>query len=418
MKYRTIKGVQDILPPDTNLWQAVEHTAREVFGLYGFKEIRTPILEFTELFVRSIGETTDIVEKEMYTFQDRAGRSITLRPEGTASVVRAYIQHSLNQLPPPQRFYYMGPMFRYERPQKGRYRQFHQIGVEVFGVQSPEVDAELIDMLRLFFQRVGLDSLSIEVNSIGCEKCRPAYRDRLIEYLSSGVDNLCTDCQRRYNQNPLRVLDCKVPSCKEFIKDAPQIIEYLCSDCQRHFHRFKENLKTLGVSYRVNPEMVRGLDYYSRTTFEITSNALGAQNAVAAGGRYDRLVESFGGPPTPAVGFAIGMERLITLLSELRPPEDKGPLVYFATLGDEAAGFAFRELSEIRRAGFSAEMDYRGSSLKSQLRRADKAGARIVFIVGENELSKGVIRYKDLREHKEGEIGSEEVLGFLEKLIH
>ncbi|NOX19709.1 MAG: histidine--tRNA ligase [Nitrospirae bacterium] len=413
MKYKTIKGVQDILPPETFLWQEVEQTAKEIFSLYGFKEIRTPILEFTELFVRSIGETTDIVEKEMYTFQDRAGRSITLRPEGTASVVRAYIQHGLSQLPAPQKFYYIGPMFRYERPQKGRYRQFHQIGVEVFGVDSPDVDAELIDMIRAFLQRIGLDSLSIEINSIGCEQCRPFYRERLIEFLSSGVDTLCNDCQRRYQKNPLRVLDCKVPTCKEFIKDAPRITDFLCDGCKEHFQKFQQRLKALEIQYSINPEMVRGLDYYTRTTFEITSNALGAQNAVAAGGRYDRLVESFGGPPTPAVGFAIGMERLIVLLSELKPPRDKGPMVYFVTLGEEASEFAFKELSHIRSAGFSAEMDFRRSSLKSQMRRADKAGARLVFIVGEDELSKGIVKYRDLREHTEGEIDKQGVLDFL-----
>ncbi len=417
MKYRSIKGVQDLLPPETFLWQSVEQTAREVFSLYGFKEIRTPILEFTELFVRSIGDTTDIVEKEMYTFQDRAGRSLTMRPEGTASVVRAYIQHNLNQLPPPQRFYYIGPMFRYERPQKGRLRQFHQIGVEAFGIEAPEIDAELIEMLISFLQRVGLEGLNVEVNSIGCASCRPRYRDVLIEYIRKGVDGLCSDCQRRYSKNPLRVLDCKVPSCKEYVGDAPVILDYLCSDCQEHFEGFKRALTGLGIDFTINPRMVRGLDYYTRTTFEITSRGLGAQNAVSAGGRYDRLVEDFGGPPTPSVGFAIGMERLITLIKEKGSVDDRGPQVCFVTLGDEARKEAFKLLSSVRKEGFSADMDYRSASLKSQMRRADRISATVAVIIGEDELKRGVLRYRRMEISEEGEISKDELIGFLKKVF-
>ncbi len=418
MKYRSIKGVQDILPPETFLWQFVEQTARDVFSLYGFKEIRTPILEFTELFIRSIGETTDIVEKEMYTFSDRAGRSLTMRPEGTASVVRAYIQHSLNQLPPPQKFYYMGPMFRYERPQKGRLRQFHQTGVEVFGLDAPEVDAELIEMLVVFLERVGLDGLSVEVNSIGCSSCRPGYRDRLIEYLNKGVSDLCSDCQRRYSQNPLRVLDCKVPTCKEYVKDAPVILDFLCEDCKDHFNAFQSALKKLGITYRVNPEMVRGLDYYTRTTFEVTSSALGAQNAVAAGGRYDRLVEEFGGPPTPAVGFAVGMERLIALLKEKTQMPDQCPQVTFVSIGDEAREVAFQLVSRLRKEGLRADMDLRSASVKSQMRRADKVGSPVVLIIGEEEIKRGVFKFKDMKASEEREISRDELIGFLKDFFN
>ncbi len=413
MKYRSIKGVQDILPPETYLWQHVEQTAKEVFSLYGFKEIRTPILEFTELFIRGIGETTDIVEKEMYTFLDRAGRSLTMRPEGTASVVRAYIQHSLNQLPPPQKFYYVGPMFRYERPQKGRLRQFHQTGVEVFGVEAPEVDAELIEMLVMFLKRIGLDGLSVEVNSIGCSKCRPAYREQLIEYLKMGVSGLCSDCQRRYNQNPLRVLDCKVPSCKEYVKGAPVILDFLCDDCRTHFRGVQDALSRLGISYKVNAEMVRGLDYYTRTTFEVTSTSLGAQNAVAAGGRYDRLVEEFGGPPTPAVGFAIGMERLIALLKDKMEIADRGPQITFVSIGERARELAFELLSRVRRQGISADMDLRSASVKSQMRRADKLGSRAVVIIGEDEIERGVFKFKDMKSSEEQEVTEEGLIGFL-----
>ncbi len=413
MKYRSIKGVQDILPPETFLWQFVEQSAKEVFSLYGFKEIRTPILEFTELFIRGIGETTDIVEKEMYTFSDRAGRSLTMRPEGTASVVRAYIQHNLNQLPAPQKFYYMGPMFRYERPQKGRLRQFHQIGVEVFGASSPEVDAELIEMLVMFLERVGLEGLSVEVNSIGCSSCRPGYREKLIAYLKKGIDGLCSDCQRRYNQNPLRVLDCKVPSCKEYVKGAPEILDFICDECKAHFMGFQEALKKLGISYRVNPEMVRGLDYYTRTTFEVTSTSLGAQNAVAAGGRYDRLVEEFGGPSTPAVGFAIGIERLIALLKDSKEVTDIGPQVTFVSIGDDARDIAFQLLSKVRKEGIRADMDLRGASVKSQMRRADKLGSRAVVIIGEDELKRRMFKFKDMKDSEEREIAQEELIGFL-----
>ncbi len=409
MKFRTIKGVQDITPPDTALWQKVEAIARRIFRSYGYAEIRTPIIEFTELFTRGIGETTDIVEKEMYTFPDRAGRSLTLRPEGTASVVRAYIQNALHTLPAPQKFYYLGPMFRYERPQKGRYRQFHQIGVEAFGTDDPMMDAELLDMLRSLLEALGMGGLSFEVNSIGCPQCRPGYREALTGYLSGRRDHLCNDCLRRYEKNPLRVLDCKAPSCQSLKQEAPRIIDHLCDDCKEHFERLRGYLKTAGINFTVNPLMVRGLDYYTRTTFEVTSSDLGAQNAVAAGGRYDGLVREFGGPDTPAVGFALGMERLVTLLSEREGFHPPGLDVFFAILGNAPRERAFRLVKRLRSSGLSVEMDFLGSSLKSQMRRADKSGARYALILGEDELERGVVKYKRLSDGSQGEVREEEL---------
>ncbi len=402
-KFRTIKGVQDILPPRTCLWQRVEDAAKRIFSLYGFSEIRTPIIEFTELFVRSIGEDTDIVEKEMYTFHDRAGRSITLRPEGTASVVRAFIQNNLYNLPAPQKFYYCGPMFRYERPQKGRYRQFHQIGVEAFSIDDPYLEAELIEMLWLLLEELGMENLNTEVNSIGCPECRPDYKKKLLNYLEGNLGSLCADCKRRYRHNPLRVFDCKFPNCKEIITGAPKITEFLCENCGDHFKRFLSYLKKLDIPYSINPSMVRGLDYYTRTVFEITTTSLGAQNAVAAGGRYDTLVEEFGGPRTPAAGFAIGMERLITLLEE-KPFEPPKPDVYIISLGEDATDVAYTIASSLRREGLQAELSYGTGSLKSQLRRADRFNASLALIIGEDELKRGTLTCKRLSDGFQGEI--------------
>ncbi len=413
MKFRAIKGVQDILPPDVYVWQEVESAARQVFAPFGYKEIRTPVMEFTEVFTRSIGETTDIVEKEMYTFNDRAGRSITLRPEGTAPVVRAYVENHLYRLPSPQKYYYIGPMFRYERPQRGRFRQFHQIGVEAFGEDDPRMDAEVLDMLRRFLERVGVKDLGFEINSIGCDACRPAYREAMVDFLSGRVDTLCADCRRRYEVNPLRVLDCKAKGCSGMKEEAPRIIDYLCSDCRGHFDALRGHLESLGIPYRVNPGMVRGLDYYTRTTFEVTTESLGAQSAVAAGGRYDRLVEEFGGPAVPGIGFAIGMERLTMLIRDRRGVEEPAPSVYLAAIGADAEAAAYRLASEMRGSGIWAELDYSGASLRSQFKRADRLRAAYVFILGEDELARGVVRYKRLSDGLQGEIDMDDAVRFL-----
>jgi len=405
MKYSALKGVHDILPPDTYIWQKAEFTAREVFSTYGFQEIRVPVIESTDIFTRSIGETTDIVEKEMYTFLDRAERSITLRPEGTAPVVRSYIENHLYNLPSPQKFFYSGPMFRYERPQKGRFRQFYQIGVEAFGASEPRLDAEIVSMLKLFLERLQMKELKYEVNSIGCEKCRPDYKKALLNFFSDKVESLCEDCKRRYSVNPLRLLDCKSSTCTELRKGSPKITAFLCGECKAHFEEFLSHLKSLNIPYNINPDMVRGLDYYTRTTFEITSEHLGAQKTVAAGGRYDRLVEEFGGPKTPAIGFAIGLERLVEILKALHTDFSiPGPKVFIATIGKKAGAEGLLIAEKLRAKGMQAELGYDNASLKSQLRRADKLGATYAFIIGDDELTTGKIKWKNLKDSEQGEI--------------
>lgn len=404
MKYSSVKGVQDIYPPDVAVWQKVEAHAREVFGPFGFREIRPPVMEHTEVFTRSIGETSDIVEKEMYTFPDRAGRSITLRPEGTAGVVRAYVQHHLSDMPSPQKLYYMGPMFRYERPQKGRQRQFHQIGAEAFGSADPMVDAEMIAMLRGFLDRVGLGGLKVELNSIGCAACRPAYREALKEYFRARLDVLCADCTRRLDTNPLRILDCKVERCAKEKESAPVVTDFLCDGCREHMDRLTGLLSALEVGFEHNPRLVRGLDYYTRTIFEVTTTALGAQNAVAAGGRYDGLVREFGGPETPAVGFAVGMERLVALCSETMPGVRDVPYVYIAVLGWNAAREAAKIAARMRADGKWVETGDPGASMNSQMKRADRFGARYALFLGDNEIQKGVAGWKNLIDKSTGTV--------------
>ncbi len=395
MSVTAIKGMNDVLPGEVETWQFLEKSAREVFGFHGFSEIRTPIAEKTELFCRSIGETTDIVEKEMYTFSDKSENSLTLRPEGTAPVMRAFIQNRLHTLDPVSKLYYMGPMFRYERPQKGRYRQFHQIGVEVIGVEDARIDAQVLAMLHQYFNHIGITAVSLQINSLGCPKCRPGYRQQLIAYLESRLDVLCADCQRRYQTNPLRVLDCKAKGCQEATVDAPSVIEHLCSPCNDHFAQVKEYLQALQIPFTVNSRMVRGLDYYVRTTFELVTDQLGSQNAVAAGGRYDGLVESLGGPALPGIGFAIGLERLVLMKGEQRitPPE---PQLFIATIGTEAVERAFVLMSQLQLAGVRVEMDYLGKSLKAQMRRANKLKAAFTLVLGEEELESGEAQLKNM----------------------
>jgi histidyl-tRNA synthetase len=412
MKYNALKGMQDIFSPDIYIWQKVEEIAKDVFSAYGFQELRAPIIESTDIFVRSIGETTDIVEKEMYTFSDKAGRHITLRPEGTAPVVRCYVENHLYNLPSPQKFFYSGPMFRYERPQAGRFRQFFQIGAEAFGVGEPKIDAEILSMLRLFFERLGLKGLIFEVNSIGCEKCRPDYRKALLNFFSDRIDGLCPDCKRRFDHNPLRILDCKVDACIKLREGAPSVTDFLCSECREHFNTLLSLLKLLNVPYVINPDMVRGLDYYTRTTFEVTSKNLGAQNAVAAGGRYDRLVEDFGGPPTPATGFAIGMERLITLLKSSGNQKIPVPKVFIATIGAPAEKEGLVIADKLREKGLWVEVGYAGNSLKSQLRRADRLSSAYVLIIGDNEITSGKLKWKRLSDGTQGEILFQEIDNF------
>jgi len=389
-----IKGFNDILPGEVRKWQHVEKTARRVFETYGFSEVRVPVLEKTELFARSIGDATDIVEKEMYSFTDKGGNAITLRPEGTAGVIRAFIEHKLHVADSVAKLYYMGQMFRYERPQKGRYRQFHQIGVEVAGVSDPKIDAQVLTMLCHFFAELGLTEPRLQINSLGCHECRPEYRKKLREFLSERLESLCDDCKRRYETNPLRALDCKAVGCREATVGAPSVLDHLCAGCEDHFSRTKKYLDAAGTGYDINPRMVRGLDYYTRTTFELVTGLLGSQSAVAAGGRYDRLIEELGGPALPGIGFALGVERVVLLLDgeglESRPD------LFIAYHGEAAGDAAFLLMCRLQRMGISVELDYEGKSLKSQMRRADKFRARYTLIIGEDELARGKAALKEM----------------------
>jgi histidyl-tRNA synthetase len=383
MSIQSIKGVKDVLPADITAWHHLETTARNLFEDYGFSEIRVPIFEYTELFARSIGASTDIVEKEMYTFEDRDGRKITLRPEGTAGVVRAFVEHKMyadNQL---TKLYYMGPMFRHERPQKGRYRQFYQIGVEALGMDHPHVDIEILVMLHAMFTRLGIAKLNLQINSLGDSACRWIYRDALKQYLKAKLPSLCTDCQRRYETNPLRVLDCKVDADK--FGDSPVMLNFLCDACRDHFQTVEAGLRGLGVPFEVNPRLVRGLDYYTRTTFELVMGHMGAQNTVAAGGRYDGLVQEIGGPATAGIGFALGVERVISLM-DLTSLQPLRPQLFISALGEEAVAFVLPLIHNLRSSGIRVETDYTGASLKSQMKKADKSGAGHTLIVGEQEL--------------------------------
>ncbi|HAT49694.1 MAG: histidine--tRNA ligase [Nitrospirae bacterium] len=409
---QTVRGVHDILPDEVAIWQFLEARALTVFGLYGFTEIRSPLFEKTELFARAVGATTDIVEKEMYTFADRGGDSLSLRPEGTASVVRSFVQQSLHrQLP--WKVWYRGPMFRYERPQKGRQRQFHQIGCELFGPVGPLADAELMAMVMHYLGGMGLQAaLVLEINSLGCLACRTPYRELLITALRQSAAHLCEDCNHRMERNPLRVLDCKRETCRATVTAAPMMLDHLCLGCRDHFHHLKGHLETLEVPYVVNPRMVRGLDYYNRTAFEVTSVGLGAQNAVAAGGRYDGLVEQMGGTSTPAIGFAMGMERLV-LLMDRQKIQARGMDVYLATLGASAENAGLVLAETLRRGGISVEFNLGGGSLKSQMKRADRAQARFTVMLGDTEIEKRSVIIKDMAEGVQQEVARSEIMDYL-----
>jgi histidyl-tRNA synthetase len=421
MKVTAIKGFSDILPGEVDIWQAVEARARQIFKAYNFSEIRIPILEKTELFSRSIGETTDIVEKEMYTFEDRDSRGneatetirLTLRPEGTAGVVRAYVESEMYKVEPVRKLYYMGPMFRRERPQKGRTRQFHQIGAEALGRGDPFIDAEILLMLCDFFGALGLTELSLQINSLGDSECRPKYRETLLLFLKQRQGSLCDNCRRRIDRNPLRALDCKEPGCIQATKDAPSILDSLCTNCQEHFKTVQRLLRQTNVQFALNPRMVRGLDYYCRTTFEWTTAQLGSQNAVAAGGRYDGLVKELGGPAIPGVGFALGVERLTMLLSMQEAQTSNGPSCYVAWVGEKARDWAFPLVHRLRQKGLSVEMEGEVRSLKSQMRHADKLKAASVLIVGEDELAKGKAIWRNMASKRQEEISLDSVEGEL-----
>jgi histidyl-tRNA synthetase len=415
-KITAIRGFKDILPDDACLFWKVESIAREVFSSFGFREIRVPIMEKTELFKRSIGETTDIVEKEMYTFEDRDKEYITLRPEATASVIRAYIEHNMSASEPVTKLFTIGPMFRRERPQKGRFRQFNQIDVELFGEDKPQSDADTIFMLMHFLTSAGLKNLELEINSLGCSACRPAFSKAVVSFLKGSEKNLCPDCQRRIHNNPLRVFDCKVETCATTIANAPSILDFLCPDCDNHFMQVKSLLNDLHLHFMINPRMVRGLDYYTKTAFEVKTTSLGAQNAVAGGGRYNSLVSDLGGPEVPGIGFAVGFERLIACLPEDGKNKFKTDL-FIAALGERAQKFAFGLTNELRRAGISAEMDYADKSLKSQLKRADKLNSSFTLILGDKEIDEKQALLRNMQTKEQQDVSFDGLLESIIKII-
>lgn len=392
-----VKGMVDVMPPHSRLWQEVEAAARRVFDTYGYHEIRTPIVERTELFRRGVGESTSIVEKEMYSFVDQGDDALTLRPEGTASVVRAYIESGAAVADPIARYYYMGPMFRRERPQKGRQRQFFQIGAELMGVTSPLADAEMIAMAAHFLEEVGIEGIELEINSIGCPACRPGFNEALAAFLAAHAAELCEDCKRRLARNPMRILDCKNSECHKLVAAAPRLPDHWCGECRAHFGEVQKALGLIGVKFALNERIVRGLDYYMRTAFEFTTTKLGSQSAVAAGGRYDGLVAELGGPDIAGVGFALGMERLVLLLEAAQREPKREDLIFFAVLGDAAQQAVLPVIQTLRRDGVRVEWDYAARSLKAQMRRAGRIGAETVVIIGDEEIGKGSAVVRDMR---------------------
>lgn len=400
------RGTSDILPGEVEKWQYLEQVIRHLCREYGYAEIRTPIFEHTELFERGVGETTDIVEKEMYTFRDRGDRSITLRPEGTAPAVRAYLENKLFAGPQPVKLYYIGPMFRYDRPQAGRYRQFHQFGVEVFGSHDPAVDAEVVAMAMDLYSHLGLSNLELHINSVGCSRCRPVLREKLQKFFCSRLADLCPHCRDRLERNPLRILDCKGETCREAGKDAPTTPDCLCPDCEDHFQSVLKHLDELGVAYTVNPRLVRGLDYYTHTSFEIMTLDIGAQSSIGGGGRYNGLIEACGGFNIPGIGFAVGLERILLTMEQqgIDLPRPVKLDVFLATADVAAAGKVLPLLQRLRREGLATDKDYQGRSLKAQMKYAGKLGVGLVAILGSNELERRVITLKDMSSGNQEEV--------------
>lgn len=415
MKYSIPKGTKDVLPSQSFKWQFVESCARETAKVYNLKEIRTPTFEMTELFSRGVGETTDVVNKEMYTFLDKGGRSITLKPEGTAGAARLFIENGLASTPMPVKTFYLTPAFRYERPQSGRLREFHQFGIEVFGSSEPETDAEVIFAASSFLDKLGIEKVKLQLNSIGCKNCRSEYNKELKKYYLPHLDKVCDTCKTRYEKNPLRLLDCKEEGCSLLAKNAPKIIDYLCPDCKAHFERVKSLLETQGVKFSVNPYIVRGLDYYSRTVFEFVSDSIGSQGTVCGGGRYDGLIEELGGTPTPAIGFAAGLERLILLMenTEVNFPDESRPTVYLAGMDDESRAKAFEIAVSLRAKGVSAECDLMKRSVKAQFKYADKIGAKYVGVIGGDELQKQAINLKEMSTGDTKAVSFDEIYTYL-----
>lgn len=414
------KGTKDVLPSEAYKWHYVEGIIREICALNGYREIRTPAFEHTELFERGVGETTDVVQKEMYTFMDKGGRSITLKPEGTSPAVRAFIENSIYNDPQPTKAFYLTPCFRYEKPQSGRLREHHQFGVEAFGTLNPSVDAEIINIAMMLYSRLGVGNLEIRINSVGCPKCRAEYNKKLKEYLSGKLNNLCETCKDRYNKNPMRIIDCKEEKCKEQLTDVPFMLDNICDECKDHFEGLKSSLEILGLTYVVDPRIVRGLDYYTKTAFEIVSKDIGAQGTVCGGGRYDGLIEECGGPSTPGMGFGLGLERLLLVVENqgVDIPVPTYMDVYIANMGEEAAWEALRQINILRKEGIKAEKDYMGRSLKAQMKYANKINARYVVVLGEEEIKSRKIKVKDMNNSSEEEINLEELTSYIRECIN
>jgi histidyl-tRNA synthetase len=411
MKHKASYGTHDLLPEDSFKWQYLEEKVRKIISFYNYKEIRTPIFEETDLFARSIGEDTDIVQKEMYTFLDQGKRSLTLRPEGTAGVVRAYLEHSLGEKFPLVKLFYFGPMFRQERPQKGRLREFNQFGVEAIGSLEPSLDAELIELAARTCSDLGITDFKLHLNSIGCPKCRPIHRDKFLGFMKGRVGELCEDCKTRYLRNPLRMFDCKKEECIDKLKDAPVMVDLLCEECKKHYESVKELLNELKIDYFEDKRLVRGLDYYTKTAFELKSKLLGTQDTLCGGGRYDLLVEELGGKSTPAIGFAAGIERYILALKMEKKLdlEEKSLDLFVAALGDEARAFAMKLMKDLRAKNLMCETDYLSRSLKAQMREADRQKAKKVLIIGEDEIKKGRAILKDMESGEQEEIELEKI---------
>lgn len=395
---KAIKGTQDLLPNESYKNRYVEQTMLDIASKFGYKEIRTPVFEHTELFSRGVGDTTDVVQKEMYTFDDKGGRSITLRPEGTAGAMRAFLEHGLFNEPLPQKVSYLTSCYRYEKPQAGRLREFHQFGVECLGTAAPAADAELISLAHEIFSHLGVEGLRLEINSIGCPTCRKKYHEALHSYFESKKADLCETCLDRLGRNPMRILDCKSPVCSEIAKDAPKVLDYICEDCSAHFEVVKKHLDAMNIPYVVNPTIVRGLDYYTRTVFEFVSEQIGAQGTVCGGGRYDGLAEQLGGNSTPSLGFALGIERLMLLMQAQNTPlpEEEKPDLYIASMGEEATVLAAKLAASLREEGISVQYDVAGRSVKAQMKFANKLGVRNTVVIGDSEIESGKVTVKDM----------------------
>ncbi|MGM0602365.1 MAG: histidine--tRNA ligase [Bacillota bacterium] len=420
MQFNAPRGTNDILPPASLKWQYIEKVTRELFSNYNYEEIRTPVFEYTELFQRGIGEVTDIVEKEMYTFEDKGGRSITLRPEGTASVIRSFLENKIYGQAQPTKYYYIGPMFRYERPQSGRFRQFHQLGVEAVGSNDPALDAEIISLGMRFLSKFGLDDLSLHLNSVGCKSCRPKYVEILKDYLIKNRELLCDDCKTRIERNPLRVLDCKNESCQTVIDDAPKIVDHLCEECDEHFTGVQEYLDILNIDYNINPKLVRGLDYYTNTAFEIKDSSLGAQDTVFGGGRYNGLAEEIGGKDIPGIGFALGIERLLLSIEaqNIELPVEKGIDLYITVIGENAKKEAFKLNDILRNTGFKTDIDYLDRSVRSQMKSADRMNADYTIIIGEDELESDSATIRNMKTGNERSIKLSSLIEEMKQLVY